>query len=50
MRAREGVLAGFVSTAEVCGYPEMLEVVPIEGRLGVSRRSCVYAVFHARRR
>jgi hypothetical protein len=42
MRAREGVLAGSVSTAEVCGHPEMLEVVPIEGRLGVSgRQLCV---------
>ena len=42
MRARERVLAGFVSTAEVRRHAQMLEVLPIEGRLGISgRQLCV---------
>jgi hypothetical protein len=42
VRAREGVLAGFVSTAEVRGHTQMLEVVPFEGGLGISgRQTCV---------
>ena len=45
MRPREHVLAGFVPTAQVCRHAQMLEVLPIEGRLGVSgRQLCVCRV------